>query len=337
MEYIFKQPLVSIIVPIYNTVAYLEECIQSILAQTYKNIELILVNDGSTDSSGEVCKKFESLPNVQYVEQKNGGQTAARKRGVEIASGEWIMFVDSDDGLYADAVEYMLSISGGVDIVFSKSIYWRPKPDAILNTSTLDRIDYLKCHYRKEITASPCGKLIKRNLFNENTFAFPHHIVIYEDMLMNLQLAFDNQKDVRTTEKVIYNRRNRLNSTTKTKILSFDDLQEICQIAEGIVIGAISGKEMIYAKIDNRFKILVQELPKRNFMSNSHHPFIKGIKHCMDEAGVWRPLDRWLMSVSSPWAVKTVWDLRKVAKRMMRRPIIRRGVNWLSRMKRQLI
>ena len=228
------------------------------------------------------------------------------------------MFVDSDDGLYADAVEYMLSISGGVDIVFSKSIYWLPKPDAILNTSTLNHIDYLKCHYRKEITASPCGKLIRRNLFNENTFAFPHHIVIYEDMLMNLQLAFDNQKDVRTTEKVIYNRRNRLNSTTKTKILSFDDLQEICQIAEGIVIGAISGKEMIYAKIDNRFKILVQELPKRNFMSNSHHPFIKDIKHCMDEAGVWRPLDRLLMSVSSPWAVRTVWNLRKVAMRMKR-------------------
>ena len=339
MEYIFKQPLVSIIVPVYNTAEYVEECIQSILAQSYKNIELILVNDGSTDSSGEVCKKFESLPNVQYVEQENGGQTAARKRGVEMANGEWIMFVDSDDGLYADAVEYMLSISGGVDIVVSKSIYKQPKPDAVLKTSTLDRIEYLKCQYVKEITAVPGGKLIRRNLFNENTFAFPHHIVIYEDLLMNLQLAFDNQIDVRTTEKVIYNRRNRLNSITKSIILPFDVLQEICQIADGIVNGAINGKEMMYARIDNRFRILLQELPKpkRNFMSNSHHPFIKGIKHCMDEAGVWRPLDRWLMSVSSPWAVKTVWNLRKVAMRMKRLPIIRRGVNWLSRMKRRLL
>ena len=327
------KPLVSIIVPVYNTAAYVEDCIQSILAQSYKNIELILVNDGSTDGSGEVCRKFESLPNVQHIEQENCGPTAARKRGVEMANGEWIMFVDSDDGLYADAIEYMLSISGGVDIVVSTSIFSQPKSDAILNTCTLDRIEYLKRMYARGICPSPCGKLIRRNLFNENTFAFPQHILRWEDLLMNLQLALDNQKDVRTTKKIIYNRHIRSNSTSQTNILSLDELLEICQIADGIVNGAINGRKMIYAKINNRFKLLVQELPENNFMSDSHHPFIKEIKCCMDEAWVWRPLDRWLMSVSSPWAVKTVWHLRKVALRMKRRPIIRCGVKLLVRMK----
>ena len=102
--------LVSIIVPVYNTAEYVEECIQSILSQSYKNIELILVNDGSTDGSDVVCKKYENLPNVIYIEQENLGTTAARKRGVEESHGEWIMFVDSDDYLLED------SISGFMDV-----------------------------------------------------------------------------------------------------------------------------------------------------------------------------------------------------------------------------
>jgi glycosyltransferase involved in cell wall biosynthesis len=109
--------LVSIIVPIYNTEEYVEECIQSILSQSYKNIELILVNDGSTDGSGEICKKYEHLPLVRYIEIENAGVVVARKRGVEDARGEWIMFVDSDDYLLKDCVLELLSISEGVDIV----------------------------------------------------------------------------------------------------------------------------------------------------------------------------------------------------------------------------
>lgn len=77
-----EKPLVSVIVPVYNTAEYVEECIQSILSQSYNNIELILVNDGSTDGSGEVCKKYEHLPNVLYIEQGNFGVVVARKRGV---------------------------------------------------------------------------------------------------------------------------------------------------------------------------------------------------------------------------------------------------------------
>ena len=81
-------PLISIIVPVYNTAEYIEECIQSILSQSYNEIELILVNDGSTDGSGEICKKYENLPNVQYIEQGKLGVVEARKRGVEESHGE---------------------------------------------------------------------------------------------------------------------------------------------------------------------------------------------------------------------------------------------------------
>ena len=123
-----ESPLVSIIVPVYNTEEYVEECIQSILSQSYKNIELILVNDGSTDDSGYICKKYVNMPNVQYIEQENSGVQAARENGVKASKGEWIMFVDSDDTLPCDSVSSLLSVSDGVDIVVGrheKPVSWK--------------------------------------------------------------------------------------------------------------------------------------------------------------------------------------------------------------------
>ena len=111
--------LVSIIVPVYNTAEYVEECIQSILSQTHKNIELILVNDGSMDGSGEICKKYESLPNVHYIEQVNAGVTMARKRGLELAHGEWVMFVDSDDYLSEDSISGIMDVCESAEIIIA--------------------------------------------------------------------------------------------------------------------------------------------------------------------------------------------------------------------------
>ena len=115
-------PLVSIIVPVYNTAEYVEECIQSILTQSYKNIELILVDDGSTDGSKSICTKYLQNTNVRYIEQENQGPQASRKRGVETANGEWVMFVDSDDYLLEDCVQDLIALSDGVDIVLGSFV-----------------------------------------------------------------------------------------------------------------------------------------------------------------------------------------------------------------------
>ena len=91
-------PKLSVIVPVYNTEKYLRECIDSILAQTFTDFELILVDDGSPDGSGAICDEYVAKdPRVQVIHQKNGGVTKARKAGMGIAKGEWISFVDSDD------------------------------------------------------------------------------------------------------------------------------------------------------------------------------------------------------------------------------------------------
>ena len=104
------QPLVSVIVPIYNVEKYLNRCVDSILVQTYKNLEIILVDDGSTDNSGEICDEYSSkYNNITVIHKENQGLTLARKRGIDAAKGEYIAFVDSDDWIEADMIENLIN------------------------------------------------------------------------------------------------------------------------------------------------------------------------------------------------------------------------------------
>lgn len=109
----YKQPttpLVSIIVPVYNVENYLESCINSILTQSYKRIEVILVDDGSTDSSGRLCDKFVMQDRrVRVIHQTNAGVSAARNAGLDVMTGEYFAFVDSDDLVYHDYISLMVS------------------------------------------------------------------------------------------------------------------------------------------------------------------------------------------------------------------------------------
>ena len=115
-----QMPLVSIIVPVYNVENYLKECIDSILMQTYKNIEVILINDGSSDSSGKLCDEYKEKDiRIKVVHKTNGGLSDARNLGLDICKGEYISFVDSDDYVSPIFVEiYMQAMQeGNCDIV----------------------------------------------------------------------------------------------------------------------------------------------------------------------------------------------------------------------------
>lgn len=93
-----ENPLISVIVPIYKVEKYLQKCVQSIINQTYKNLEIILVDDGSPDNCGIICDKLaERDDRIRVIHKKNGGLSSARNAGIEIANGEYIGFVDSDD------------------------------------------------------------------------------------------------------------------------------------------------------------------------------------------------------------------------------------------------
>lgn len=111
-------PQISVIVPVYNVGLYVEQCIKSIRNQTFRDIEIILVNDGSTDASGEICRHYEQADHrILYIETENRGVAKARNTGMEKAEGEWLCFVDGDDYLPDGALEKLLGKSEGADVV----------------------------------------------------------------------------------------------------------------------------------------------------------------------------------------------------------------------------
>lgn len=106
-----NQPKISVIIPVYNSAAYLEKCLESVIHQTYRNLEIILINDGSTDASPEICRQYAALDDrVVYLSQENKGVSASRNRGLVEAKGDWLSFVDSDDYLELNAYSHCVEL-----------------------------------------------------------------------------------------------------------------------------------------------------------------------------------------------------------------------------------
>ena len=119
-----KEVKITVIIPVYNVEKYLEQCIKSVIGQTYKNLEIILVDDGSTDKSGQICDKYAELDDRIFVIHKaNGGLSDARNAGLEILSGEYVTFVDSDDyvsPIYIEAFYYAINMCPDTELVIEK-------------------------------------------------------------------------------------------------------------------------------------------------------------------------------------------------------------------------
>jgi glycosyltransferase involved in cell wall biosynthesis len=106
-----QNPLISVIVPIYNTEKYLRECLDSLINQTYKNLQIILINDGSKDKSGKICEEYAGKDSrIIYKRVENGGVSSARNKGLALATGDYYHFPDSDDYLELDTYEYLLGL-----------------------------------------------------------------------------------------------------------------------------------------------------------------------------------------------------------------------------------
>ena len=104
------KPKVSVIVPIYNTAKYLPKCLNSIIRQTYQNLEIILINDGSTDNSSKIIRQYAKKdPRIQVINQKNAGQSSARNSGLQKATGKYISFIDSDDEVSPLFIEHLIT------------------------------------------------------------------------------------------------------------------------------------------------------------------------------------------------------------------------------------
>lgn len=218
--------LVSIVVPIYNVEDYLEECLHSIITQTYSNIQIILVDDGSKDNSGKICDNYsETDERITVVHKENGGLSDARNRGLEIAQGKYIVFIDSDDvidtrmieKLYECIQKYQSNIAVCFYEKFTTHIpIYKEYEDKINNISGKQ---YIADVYRGkgERTAFVAwNKLYERELFEKNKISFPYGR-IYEDTFTTYKLLY-YAKQVSVIEEHLYYYRIRTGSITQKRI-----------------------------------------------------------------------------------------------------------------------
>lgn len=191
--------LVSIIVPVYNAETYLNQCIKSILSQTYENIELILINDGSHDKSGLICEKYSAMDKrVTVISQKNQGPSVARNKGIEYSKGDFIQFVDADDKIDRTMIEKLMKANQkDVELVLcgyktisltGENITKKVFSSNINGMLTFDEFMYFfSSFFNKKLINSPCNKLYNAKLIKKNKLNFPVDIHNGEDLIFNIE------------------------------------------------------------------------------------------------------------------------------------------------------
>ena len=169
------KPLISVIVPVYNTAKYLDRCINSIINQTYSNIEIILVDDGSTDESPQICEDFAKKdPRIRVIHKINGGSSSARNAGLDDCKGEYVGFVDSDDWITETMYEELLNVIDNPEMIATTKMYY--VQDEIVsyeyksNPEIISEEKFLRSILLKKEDCSVCSKLFPRNVIEGQRF-----------------------------------------------------------------------------------------------------------------------------------------------------------------------
>ena len=207
--------LISVIVPVYNVAAYLPQCLDSILSQEHEALEVILIDDGSTDASGAICDQYAGRDSrIRVIHQKNGGAAAAKNAGLRVAVGEYLSFVDSDDFLEPGAYRYMLKTlkECGADAgEFAFRDVYRNRVEEQVQfpeRRVLTGLDYLVRFTESYTCALLWNKLYKRSLFDGIFFEEGHKI---DDEFFTYQ-GFLNAQKVVCDSRIVYNYRRRASS-----------------------------------------------------------------------------------------------------------------------------
>lgn len=200
---------ISIIIPIYNVEKYLKRCLDSVVNQTYKYIEIILVNDGSPDNCGKICDEYAKIDSrIKVIHKENGGLSSARNAALDIVSGEYIMFVDSDDWISENSLEQLNEyINMDYDIINFKFSFVEEKTENIIefngrteNSYECDLLSYIDKLFSGELDFFIWNKLYKRDLFDGVRFPEGRN---YEDLATIYKLYF-KAKSIIVTDYTLY-------------------------------------------------------------------------------------------------------------------------------------
>ena len=192
-----EKPLVSIIIPVYNAEKYLEECLNSIIGQTYSNLEILLIDDGSKDRSGEICDQYAKQDNRIKVHHKpNSGVSRTRNYGLDHCHGEWVVFVDSDDYVEKDYIERFLSYSvdyvvgGYTTFGISNHILKSDKEHHFCFPKDISVVDAKIKTPEINIIYHICSKIYKRQIIEQLHIRFVEDMILAEDCCFNLDYLY---------------------------------------------------------------------------------------------------------------------------------------------------
>ena len=232
-----NQALISVIIPIYNVENYLRECVDSVINQTYGNFEIILVDDGSTDSSGKICDEY--IGKATVIHQKNSGLSGARNTGFEASKGEYVYFLDSDDYILPETLEklYETAEKDKADFVFFDAVSFADGNFKVSQNyirkneyDTCGGLEMLKKLWiNKDYHSAAPLLFLKRSFLQENKIKFTDGI-LYEDMVYTYQ-AFCCAETVSQCREALYYRRYRESSimTSKKNKKHFQSAVTVCR------------------------------------------------------------------------------------------------------------
>ena len=247
------KPLISVIIPVYKVEDYLEKCINSVINQTYTNLEIILVDDGSTDDSPKICDEYAKKDNrIKVIHKENGGLSDARNKGIEIASGEYIGFVDSDDWILPNMYEVLLRnlIKNNADISVCNLIRSKDDIKDIKNKKIKIKVYNQEKYLNKffKINSQTCeyyawNKLYKKNIIEKNMYP----VGLTSEDVVGTYKAILNANIIVKTSEILY----------------------IYRINDNGITGKFSNKDYDLLKIWDMVVEITKERDKEEYLDNS--------------------------------------------------------------------
>ena len=208
-----KKIKISVIVPCYNTEKFIEKCLNSILNQTLKEIEIIIINDGSTDNSLLKTKNYEDDSRVKIIDKENEGLTKTRNLGLNLASGKYVYFVDSDDYLESnDVLEKLYNTADKNDLdilIFDYFRDYKNRKEYFISSRKYSELKIDKNEYFEDILfekywGSTWNKIVRLSIYKENNIKFPENIFLKEDYVTSLKLIYFSKK-IGKLDEALYN------------------------------------------------------------------------------------------------------------------------------------
>ena len=257
-----SRPKISVIVPVYKAEAYLCRCVDSILSQTFKDFELLLIDDGSPDRSGEICDEYAKRDSrVRVFHKENGGVSSARQCGLDNAKGEYVIHVDPDDWIEKEMYErmYEVAIKNNADIVGCDFVleYSETHQEVLRQPFCENSLSCIRLFFEEKLHSGCCNKLIIRKLFDDNKISFPRNVNLWEDM-STIPKVFYYAQNIQYISSPFYHYvQCNPNSYTKSKnSLVLVQKTEAINILDDFFKGTIADIYLNYLKLSVRLSLI---------------------------------------------------------------------------------